>query len=341
MREGRKPVAQNRKARHDYHIEDVFEAYLCCRAQRSNPFGPGTRLLLTDTQTSKMEKCGSTESISLSTQKERGPTTSLRRKRKLLLHRNEISKLIGKTKEGGFTLVPLSLYFADVLRKGRNRLGNAGARRTTKARQLLSVMPSARLSVPRVGARRGTSIEAASHRRVEIPGVVDVHAHFMPDPVMRKVWAVFDQAQDVYGVDWPVEYRGTDTQRLSQLRELRVCAFTSLVYAHKPGMAAWLNDWCAASAAATPDCLPTATFYPEPGVDEYVASAIDRGARIFKVHLQVGRSIRAMLCWLPSGVSWLRLEYPSSFTVVRGQWQGSSPARGQSVRLSHATRTSS
>ncbi|MEI2728891.1 MAG: amidohydrolase family protein [Candidatus Nanopelagicales bacterium] len=121
-----------------------------------------------------------------------------------------------------------------------------------------------------------------------IPGVVDVHAHFMPDPVMRKVWAVFDQAQDVYGVDWPVEYRGTDTQRLSQLRELGVCAFTSLVYAHKPGMAAWLNDWCAAFAAATPDCLPTATFYPEPGVDEYVASAIDRGARIFKVHLQVG-----------------------------------------------------
>lgn len=105
---------------------------------------------------------------------------------------------------------------------------------------------------------------------------------------MRKVWAVFDQAQDVYGVDWPVEYRGTDTQRLSQLRELGVCAFTSLVYAHKPGMAAWLNDWCAAFAAATPDCLPTATFYPEPGVDEYVASAIDQGARIFKVHLQVG-----------------------------------------------------
>jgi predicted TIM-barrel fold metal-dependent hydrolase len=121
-----------------------------------------------------------------------------------------------------------------------------------------------------------------------IPGVVDVHAHFMPDSVMRKVWAVFDQANDVYGVDWPVEYRGTDAQRLTQLRDLGVCAFTSLVYAHKPGMAAWLNDWSADFAAATPDCLSTATFYPEPGVDEYVLRAIDQGARIFKVHLQVG-----------------------------------------------------
>lgn len=124
--------------------------------------------------------------------------------------------------------------------------------------------------------------------RLGIPGIVDVHSHFMPHSVMAKVWAVFDSARDVYGVDWPVEYRGSDQQRLGQLREFGVTAFTSLVYAHKPGMAAWLNDWSAGFAALTPGCLQTATFFPEAGVDDYVRTAIERGARVFKVHLQVG-----------------------------------------------------
>lgn len=105
---------------------------------------------------------------------------------------------------------------------------------------------------------------------------------------MRKVWSVFDAAQDVYGVEWPVEYRGDDAQRLTQLRGFGVSAFTSLVYAHRPGMAEWLNDWCADFAAKTPDCIQTATFFPEPGVGDYVRSALAAGARIFKIHLQVG-----------------------------------------------------
>ncbi|MGA9146372.1 MAG: amidohydrolase family protein [Candidatus Nanopelagicales bacterium] len=134
-----------------------------------------------------------------------------------------------------------------------------------------------------------------------IPGIVDVHAHFMPHSVMQKVWAVFDQAHHIYGVEWPVEYRGDDAQRLTQLREFGVCAFTSLVYAHKPGMSEWLNEWCAEFAAATSDCISTATFYPEPNAPEYVARAIQAGARVFKVHLQVGafdpRDARLAAVW--------------------------------------------
>ena len=57
------------------------------------------------------------------------------------------------------------------------------------------------------------------------------------------------------------------------MRAFGVRAFTSLVYPHKPDMAAWLNQWAAQFAATTPDCLSTATFYPEPGVDGYVTAA--------------------------------------------------------------------
>ena len=53
-------------------------------------------------------------------------------------------------------------------------------------------------------------------------------------------------------------------------------------------MAAWLNDWQAEFAARTPDALHSATFFPEPGADGYVAEAISAGARLFKAHLQVG-----------------------------------------------------
>ncbi|MBF6137460.1 amidohydrolase [Nocardia otitidiscaviarum] len=110
----------------------------------------------------------------------------------------------------------------------------------------------------------------------------------MPDQVMRKVWAYFDSAGPLTRREWPIVYRDEEQVRLKTLRGFGVRAFTSLVYAHRPDMAAWLNEWTADFAARTPDCLQTATFYPEHGVDSYVEAAVDAGARIFKIHLQVG-----------------------------------------------------
>lgn len=122
-----------------------------------------------------------------------------------------------------------------------------------------------------------------------LPGVIDVHTHFMPKSVMDKVWKYFDDAGPLVGRAWPVAYRTDEQRRLATLRSFGVRAFTSLVYAHKPQMAAWLNEWATAFAAATPGCLHTATLYPEPGVQAYVQRAIDEGARVFKAHVQVGR----------------------------------------------------
>ncbi|WP_336082269.1 amidohydrolase family protein [Nocardia sp. SSK8] len=125
-------------------------------------------------------------------------------------------------------------------------------------------------------------------RRLDLPAIVDVHTHFMPDQVMRKVWAYFDSAGPLTGKPWPITYRDDEQVRLKTLREFGVRAFTSLVYPHKPEMGAWLNEWTAEFAARTPDCLHTATFYPEPSAPGYVRAALDRGARVFKVHIQVG-----------------------------------------------------
>lgn len=124
--------------------------------------------------------------------------------------------------------------------------------------------------------------------RLGLDGIIDVHTHFMPDRVMRKVWAYFDSAGPLTGRPWPIAYREDERVRLKTLRHFGVRTFTSLVYPHKPEMAVWLNDWSADFAARTPDCLHTATFYPEPTAGDYVRAAIDDGARIFKVHIQVG-----------------------------------------------------
>ncbi|MEV6769508.1 amidohydrolase family protein [Nocardia sp. NPDC051030] len=124
--------------------------------------------------------------------------------------------------------------------------------------------------------------------RLGLSAIVDIHTHFMPEQVMRKVWEYFESAGPLLGRTWPISYRDEEQVRLKTLRGFGVRAFTSLVYPHKADMAAWLNEWSADFAARTPDCLHTATFYPEPGAAAYVEAALEAGARIFKLHVQVG-----------------------------------------------------
>jgi hypothetical protein len=125
-------------------------------------------------------------------------------------------------------------------------------------------------------------------RSLRLPGIIDVHTHFMTQKVLDKVWAYFDSAGPLVGRPWPITYRHDEDERVERLRSFGVLAFTSMLYPHKPGMATWLNAWAADFAARTPECLHTATFFPEEGAGGYVADAIDEGARVFKAHVQVG-----------------------------------------------------
>ncbi len=123
---------------------------------------------------------------------------------------------------------------------------------------------------------------------LSLPGLADVHVHFLPERMQHKVWSVFDRAEDRYGMPWPVGYRFDERTRLTILRGLGLRAIPALTYPHKPGMARWLNEWSGEFAARVPDAVRCATFYPEPGVGDYVAAAVEGGARLFKVHVEVG-----------------------------------------------------
>ncbi|GLW11798.1 amidohydrolase [Microtetraspora sp. NBRC 13810] len=124
--------------------------------------------------------------------------------------------------------------------------------------------------------------------RLGLPGLADVHVHFLPPRMERRVWHHFTHGGPLVGDGWAVEYAWPVERRVARLAEMGVRAFPALAYAHRPDMARDLNEWTLAFAARTPGCLPSATFFPEPGVLGQVRRAIDDGAVIFKVHLQVG-----------------------------------------------------
>ena len=125
-------------------------------------------------------------------------------------------------------------------------------------------------------------------QQLGLPGLIDIHTHFLPERMLRRVWAHFDAAGPLVGRSWPIEYRWDQERRLAHLRQMGVRRFTALTYAHKPGMAADLTDFALALSDREPGCVPSATFFPEDGVRGQVRSALERGARVFKIHAQVG-----------------------------------------------------
>ncbi len=110
---GRKLVAQNRKARHDYMILDSYEAGVVLTGTEVKSLRAG-RASLADAYASITDGEVWLQGMHIPEYTE-GTWTNHepRRARKLLLHRDEINRLIGKTRESGLTLVPLQLYFRD------------------------------------------------------------------------------------------------------------------------------------------------------------------------------------------------------------------------------------
>jgi SsrA-binding protein len=110
---GQKVVATNRKARHDYTIEDTYEAGLVLTGTEVKSLRAG-RASLVDGYAFIDGGEAWLDAVHIPEYNE-GTWTNHppRRKRKLLLHKQQILKLSSKVKEGGYTLVPLQLYFSD------------------------------------------------------------------------------------------------------------------------------------------------------------------------------------------------------------------------------------
>jgi SsrA-binding protein len=140
--DGIKVIARNRRARHDYQIEDTFEAGLVLTGTEVKSLRAG-RASLNEAfaQVSGGELWLHGMHIP---EYERGTWTNHepRRTRKLLLHRKEIDRLASQSAERGFTIVPLSLYFSGG--RAKVELGLGRGKRTYDKRHDLAQRDAAR-----------------------------------------------------------------------------------------------------------------------------------------------------------------------------------------------------
>ncbi len=112
---GSRIIAENRKARHDYHLLEAFEAGIVLTGTEVKAIREG-RVNLRDSVARVEDGEVYVQNMHISAYSHRGYADhDATRRRKLLLHKAEIRKLIGKTVERGMTLVPVRMYF----KKGR------------------------------------------------------------------------------------------------------------------------------------------------------------------------------------------------------------------------------
>ncbi|WP_375482392.1 SsrA-binding protein SmpB [uncultured Jatrophihabitans sp.] len=133
---GRTVIAQNRKARHDYSVLDTYEAGLVLTGTEVKSLRLGRASLVDGFATIDSGEAF-LHNVHIP-EYTHGSWTNHepRRVRKLLLHRGEIERLVGKTKESGLTLVPLSLYFTGG--KVKVEIALAKGKRTYDKRQDLA-----------------------------------------------------------------------------------------------------------------------------------------------------------------------------------------------------------
>jgi SsrA-binding protein len=149
--QGRKLIAQNKKARHDYHIEDTYEAGLVLTGTEVKSLRAG-RASLVDGFGEVHEGEVWLHGVHIPEYAQGTWTNhSARRKRKLLLNRHEIDKIESRVNEKGLTLIPLSLYFKDG--RAKVEMGLARGKKSWDKRHALAERQAKRETEVALGRR--------------------------------------------------------------------------------------------------------------------------------------------------------------------------------------------
>ena len=133
---GRRLIAQNKRARYDYHIDETWEAGMVLTGTEVKALRAG-RASLADGYAHVMDGEVWLEHVHIPEDTQGTWTNHApRRRRKLLLHKREIQKIVAKSSEPGWTLIPLSLYFKDG--KAKVEIGLARGKKTYDKRQAIA-----------------------------------------------------------------------------------------------------------------------------------------------------------------------------------------------------------
>ena len=149
--QGRKLIAQNKKARHDFFIEDTFEAGLVLQGTEVKSLRMG-RATIGDGFVDIDDHEAWLHGVHIP-EYTQGTWTNhaARRKRKLLLHRTEIDKIERRVNERGLTVIPLALYFVDG--RAKIELGLAKGKKSWDKRHSLAERQADREKEQAIGRR--------------------------------------------------------------------------------------------------------------------------------------------------------------------------------------------
>ena len=102
---------------------------------------------------------------------------------------------------------------------------------------------------------------------------IDAHCHFFPPEIFKAIWDYFE-LKDARGnlQGWPINYKDSIDNLTNILKKNRVKHFTTLNYAHKPGVAEYINDWTFEFVKKYQNAIPFGCVWPEDkNREEYIS----------------------------------------------------------------------
>jgi len=112
--------------------------------------------------------------------------------------------------------------------------------------------------------------------------MIDIHVHYFPAGIFQAIWRYFAIPDHRL---WDVKYKLHGSQLIEALKEEGVKRFTTLLYAHKPGLAGYLNDFIRESADQFPELIPFGTVFVGDGHSEKVARQIFEQYKFYGIKL--------------------------------------------------------
>ena len=160
---------------------------------------------------------------------------------------------------------------------------------------------------------------------------IDMHAHFFPPKIFEAIWAFFelkDPEGNVKG--WPIKYKLPTEKLVEFLESKNVKAFTTLNYAHKNGVAKYINDWTVEFVKEHENAIPFGCIWPEPDMEDQVKQLFDEND-FFGIKVQP---------LVQNFYIWDNRLYPIyELMIDRGKWfivhAGTAPYRNQYVGYKH------
>ena len=93
---------------------------------------------------------------------------------------------------------------------------------------------------------------------------IDAHSHFFPPQIFKAIWSYFEQLDENGNTKgWPINYKLSTEELVSFLKSQNVKAYTTYNYAHKEGVAEYINEWVKEFCTTHKNAIPFGCVWPE------------------------------------------------------------------------------